>query len=82
MGTPHQGSADVSWGMLARNVVSLFTKTKKETPELELFPGNSEWLAYQQELFQPISNRFETVYFYETYPTPFPGGGSVLVCIS
>ena len=33
-------------------------------------------------LFLPISNQFETIYFYETYPTPLPAGGTLLVCSS
>ena len=80
MGTPHQGAEGVTWGMLARNLASIFTNTNGQI--LEHLAKNSEWLEYQQTLFLPISNQFETVYFYETYPTPLPGGGSLLVCSS
>ena len=77
MGTPHQGGEGVSWGILARNLASVFANTNREI--LEHLAKNSEWLEYQQALFLPISNQFETIYFYETYPTPLPGGGSLLV---
>ena len=80
MGTPHQGGEGVTWGILARNLASLFTNTNKEI--LEHLAKNSEWLEFQQTLFLPISTKFETIYFYETYPTPLPGGGSLLVCFS
>ena len=78
MGTPHQGGEGVTWGILARNLASIFANTNREI--LGNLAKNSEWLEYQQALFLPISNQFETVYFYETYPTPLPGGGSLLVC--
>ena len=78
MGTPHQGGEGVTWGILARNLASIFVNTNKEI--LEHLARNSEWLEYQQALFLPISNQFETIYFYETYPTPLPGGGALLVC--
>ena len=78
MGTPHQGSEGVTWGILARNLASIFANTNREI--LEHLAKNSEWLEYQQALFLPISNEFETIYFYEAYPTPLPGGGSLLVC--
>ena len=80
MGTPHQGAEGVTWGMMARNLASIFTNTNGQI--LEHLAKNSEWLEYQQRLFLPISNQFETVYFYETCPTPLPGGGSLLVCSS
>ena len=79
MGTPHQGSEGVTWGILARNLVSIFANTNKEI--LGHLAKNSEWLEYQQALFLPISNQFKTIYFYETYPTPLLGGGT-LVCSS
>ena len=78
MGTPHQGGEGVTWGILAMNIASIFAKTNKEI--LKHLAKNSEWLESQQALFLPISNQFETIYFYETYPTPLPGGGSLLVC--
>ena len=78
MGTPHQGSEDVTWGVLATNLASVFAETNREI--LEHLGRNSEWLEHQQALFLPISNKFETIYFYETYPTPLPCGGSLLVC--
>ena len=78
MGAPHQGAEGVTWGMLARNLASIFTNTNGQI--LEHLAKNSKWLEYQQTLFLPISNQFETVYFYETYPTPLPSGGSLLVC--
>ena len=65
------------WGILVKNIASMFVNTNKGI--LEHLAKNSEWLEYQQALFLPISNQFETVYFYETYPTPLPGGGSLLV---
>ena len=77
MGTPHQGAEGVTWGILASNLASLFANTNSRI--LEHLAKGSEWLDYQQELLLPISNKFETVYFYETYPTPLPGGGSLLV---
>ena len=77
MGTPHQGSEGVTWGILARNLVSIFTNTNKEI--LGHLAKNSEWLEYQQALFLPISDQFETIYLYETYPTPLLGGGALLV---
>ena len=80
MGTPHQGGEGVTWGILATNLASIFAKTNREI--LEHLAKNSEWLEYQQALFLPISSQFETVYFYETYPTPLPGGGSLLVRFS
>ena len=80
MGTPHQGSEEVTWGILARNLVSIFTNTNKQI--LEHLAKNSEWLEYQQALFLPISDQFETIYFYEAYPTPLPGSGALLVCSS
>ena len=78
IGTPHQGGEGVSWGILATNLASLFARTNGEI--LEHLAKNSEWLEHQQALFLPISHQFETIYFYETYPTPLPGGGSLLVC--
>ena len=80
MGTPHQGGEGVTWGILAMNIASIFAKTNKEI--LKHLAKNSEWLEHQQALFLPISSQFETIYFYETYPTPLPGGGSLLVCFS
>ena len=80
MGTPHQGGGGVTWGILARNLASIFANTNREI--LEHLSKNSEWLEYQQALFLPISSRFETVYFYETYPTPLPGGSALLVRFS
>ena len=80
MGTPHQGGEGVTWGVLATNIASVFAKTNKEI--LKHLKKNSEWLEHQQALFLPISTQFETIYFYETYPTPLPGGGSLLVCLS
>ena len=78
MGTPHQGGEGVTLGKLATRLASIFTNTNEEI--LKHLEKNSEWLENQQTLFLPISNQFETIYFYETYPTPLPGGGSVLVC--
>ena len=78
MGTPHQGGEGVTWGILATNLASVFAKTNREI--LEHLAKNSEWLEHQQALFLPISNKFETIYFYETHPTPLPVGGSLLVC--
>ena len=78
MGTPHQGSEGITWGILARNLASIFVNTNKEI--LQRLERNSEWLEYQQALFLPISNQFEIIYFYETHPTPLPGGGALLVC--
>ena len=78
MGTPHQGSDGFTWGILARNLASIFVNTKKEI--LDHLAKNSEWLEYQQTQYLPISNKFETIFFYETYPTPLPGGGTLLVC--
>ena len=78
MGTPHQGGQGATWGILAANLASIFVKANRQI--LEHLGRNSEWLEHQQALFLPISNKFETVYFYETYPTPLPGGGSLLVC--
>ena len=66
--------------MLATNLASVFAKTNNEI--LKHLAKNSEWLEQQQSLFLPISNQFETIYFYEMYPTPLPGGGSLLVCSS
>ena len=80
MGTPHQGSSGVTWGILAKNLASIFTNTNNEI--LEHLEMNSEWLEHQQTLFLPISNQFDTIYFYETYPTPLPGGGALHVCSS
>ena len=80
VGTPHQGAEGVTWGILARNLASIFTNTNGQI--LEHLAKNSEWLEYQQTLFLPISSQFETVYFYETYLTPLLGGGSLLVCSS
>ena len=80
MGTPHQAGEAVTWGILARNLVSIFANTNRET--LDHLATNSEWLERQQALFLPISNQFENVYFYETYPTPLPDGGALLVCSS
>ena len=80
MGTPHQGGEGVTWGVLATNLASVFTKANSEI--LRHLAKNSEWLEQQQALFLPTSNQFDTIYFYETYPTPLPGGGSLLVCSS
>ena len=80
IGTPHQGSEGVTWDRLAQNLASIFANTNNKM--LEHLAKNSEWLEYQQRLFLPISNKFETIYFYETYPTPLPGGGTLLVCLS
>ena len=80
MGTPHQGGEGVTWGILARNLASIFVNTNKEI--LEHLASNSEWLEYQQALFLPISNLFDTTCFYETYPTPLSGGGALVVCAS
>ena len=80
MGTPHQGGEGVTWGILASNLASAFINTNREI--LEHLARNSEWLEYQQRLFLPISDRFETIYFYETYPTLLPGGATILVCPS
>ena len=80
MGTPHQGGEGVTWGVLARNLASIFVNTNKEI--LEHLARNSEWLEYQQALFLPISNQFDTICFYETYPTSLPGGGALVVCPS
>ena len=80
MGTPHQGSEGATWGILARNIASIFMNTNKGM--LEHLTRNSEWLEYQQAQFVPISNQFETIYFYETHPTPLPGDGELLVSSS
>ena len=80
MGTPHQGGEGTTWGIVSRNLASIFVNTNQGI--LEHLTRNSEWLEYQQKLFLPISNQFETIYFYEKYPTPLPGGGSLLVCSS
>ena len=79
MGTPQQGSEGVTWGILARNLVSTYAKPNREILDLA---RNSEWLEHQQALFLPISNQFEIICFYETYPTTLLGGGALLVCSS
>ena len=78
MGTPHQVSEEATWDILAQNMTSIFANTNNEI--LNHLSRNSKWLDYQQSLFLPISNRFETIYFSEAYPTPTPGGGHLLVC--
>ena len=80
MGTPHQGSEGDTWEPLVQNMASIFANINSKI--LKHLAKNSEWLEYQQKLFLPISNQFETVYFYETYPTPLPAGGALLVCSS
>ena len=65
---------------MATNLASVFVNTNREV--LEHLGRNSEWLEYQQTLFLPISNKFETICFYETCATPLPGGSSLLVCFN
>ena len=46
MGTPHQGGEGVTWGILARNLASIFADTNREI--LEYLAKNPEWLEFQQ----------------------------------
>ena len=80
MGTPHQGCGGVTLGLFLQNLISIFAYTnKKMLVHLEMY---SEWLDSRQKLFLPISNNFDTIYFYETYATPLLTGGALLVCSS
>lgn len=78
MGTPHAGGGGVTWGRLALNLASIVKHTNVEF--LDVLERNSQWLEQQQVHYNSISSRFDTTFFYETYETLIPGGGTIMVC--
>lgn len=67
MGTPHQG-ANTTLGKLILSVASIVTKTNLNlVGNLE---RDGEWLEAQMRTYLNISNDFDTIYCYETKPTP------------
>lgn len=80
MGTPHAGGGGVTWGRLALNLASIVKHTNVEY--LEVLERHSQWLEQQQVHYNSISSRFDTTFFYETYETPVPGGGTIMVYFS
>lgn len=77
LGTPHQGGDGVAWGERLLMVASLFIHTN--TRVLGSLKRDSEFLQHQLEQYAPISNKFTTIFAYETYPTRLPTGSSKLV---
>jgi len=67
MGTPHQGT-DTTLGKLILNIASVVIRTnRKLVGNLE---KDGEWLESQARSYLSISDDFDTVYCYETKPTP------------
>jgi hypothetical protein len=67
MGTPHQG-ADTTLGKLVLNIASVVIRTnRKLVGNLE---KDGEWLESQARSYLSISDDFDTIYCYETKPTP------------
>ena len=64
---------------LAMRIMSLYTNTNNYL--LKQLEAHSKGLNDQLEQFKSISTDFETVFFVESYATPLPGYGSMLVNI-
>lgn len=77
VGTPHQGGNGVGIGKVLINVVSAVKYTSQNA--VQHLAKHSEWLQDLQSRYLAISSDFETVCYYETYDTPLPGYGHMLV---
>jgi hypothetical protein len=88
LGTPHQGSEDLTWG---ETIASIYVQTNKiqlQTNESLLqmnkslhqhLQRDSEWLQLQLIQYIGISDEFVTRFVYETLPTAIAPGESILV---
>lgn len=77
VGTTHQGGNGVGVGKVLINVVSAVKYTTQKA--VQHLAKHSEWLQHLQSQYLAISGDFETVCYYETYDTPLPGYGNILV---
>ncbi|KAI9782390.1 MAG: hypothetical protein M1839_005263 [Geoglossum umbratile] len=77
LGTPHQGGEGVSWAKILVNAASIFAQSN--THVLRHLERDSEWLQQQLGQYAPISGEFVTKFAFETYETPLPFGGSIMV---
>lgn len=77
LGTPHQGSDSASLAKFFINVLSVVKKTNDAL--VKHIRKDSEALRVQLDQYSLISERFNTKFFYETYPTPLVGGIEQLV---
>ena len=65
LGTPHQGSQQISWGKILYNIVSIVSKGEKLPRWLE---RESAWLELQLELFKSIAPGLSICYGCEARP--------------
>lgn len=69
----------MSWGKILVNVASIYWHTN--TKILKHLEKDSEWLQVQLKQYNSTSERYVTVFFYETYATPTKTGFSLMVSI-
>ncbi|KAF8526934.1 hypothetical protein BU17DRAFT_82396 [Hysterangium stoloniferum] len=72
LGTPHQGTDSTDLILLLLKIQSLLRPTNKKVAQH--LTANSEVLQDQLDQYNSISRLYNTVFFYETYSTPIPGG--------
>jgi hypothetical protein len=70
----------VTYGSLALNLASVVKHTKQEY--LTILERNSQRLEQQHVKYNSISGNSGTKFFYETYETPLPSGGTIMVYFS
>ena len=71
MGTPHQGGQGVSIGKVLVNIAKVQGHTSDTL--LKHLEEDSELLQQQLAEFSSISREYDTIFAYETKPTPFLG---------
>lgn len=75
-GTPHQGGNGVALGEVVLRIASLPLNTSDRA--LKHLRHGSEWLETQIGQYSAISEDFDTVFLYESYPTPLPLGSKMV----
>jgi hypothetical protein len=76
-GTPHQGANNVTLAMLFADIAKVHLRTNNTL--LKRLKLNGIWLENEQHNYNNISKNFDTVFAYESLPTPMIGGGTIEV---
>ena len=75
-GTPHQGADGVDLAEIVLRTASVSLNTSHKA--IRHLHRESEWLETQLGQFAAISQDFETIFLYESYPISFPGGSKIV----
>ena len=78
LGTPHQGSPNVSLAQFLGRIASIYYYTNDNI--LGVLEEHSTWLAEQTERFKSISTDFEIRFCFESRETYIKAGKKLLVC--